>query len=74
MNKYLYFIVEGNVDVYKTVQYFDENDKLLKKEEKIMAVQAGDIIGEDTLWFDSNSYYSAKPQKCLVRTFCILNS
>jgi len=38
-----------------------------------MAIQEGDIIGEDTLWFESDAFYSARPQKCNVKTICVTN-
>ena len=53
-------LVEGRVNVSRLLQFYDENDILKKKDEIIMEIAPGDLIGEDYLWFNREATYSAR--------------
>ena len=51
INSKLLMIVDGRVSISKKMQYIDQNGILNKKDQLIMEIQGGDVIGEDFIWF-----------------------
>jgi len=45
-------IVEGKVNIYKAAEYYDEDGKVIRKDELIMEVGEGELVGEDAAWFE----------------------
>lgn len=58
--KKLHLIVEGAVMVSKRIAYHDENGLLRSRMEDIMELHEGDVVGEDKVWYDRSSYYTAR--------------
>ena len=53
-------LVEGRVNIVRIIEFLDENENLKKKEEIMMEIAPGEIIGEDFIWFNRPPSYSAK--------------
>ena len=56
----LYILLTGKVSIYKILEYLNENDEKIKKQQMIMDIFPGDVIGEDRLWYERNNHYSVK--------------
>ena len=52
-------VVSGRVNISRSITFFDENDMLKRKDQLIMEIDGGDVIGEDFIWFDRPCSYSA---------------
>jgi len=67
-------VVSGRVNISKSISFFDENDILKRKDQLIMEIEGGDVIGEDFIWFDRPCSYSARALSNTVRVLSIKNS
>ena len=56
-------VVEGRINISRFIQFLDENENLKKKDEIIMEIAPGDIIGEEFIWFNRLPSYSARVLK-----------
>ena len=70
----LYMVVSGRVSISKSIEFFDENGSLKRKDQLIMEIEGGDVIGEDFIWFDRPCSYSARALSNTVRVLSIRNS
>ena len=64
-------IVEGRVNIFKQVEFCDANGKRTKRDELIMEIEGGDVIGEDAIWFERACQYTARAARNPVRTLSI---
>ena len=55
------------------MEYLDENGIQKKKDQQIMEIEGGDVIGEDFLWFQRPCSYTAKAISNTVRVLSIKN-
>lgn len=56
----LFIIKEGQCALYKTMEIKDMLGVLIKRQEKIMDLDAGEMFGEDFICFAKENNYSIK--------------
>lgn len=58
--KDFYIVLKGKIGLSKKLEYYDEKEYKLSKEECLLEVESKSLLGEDRILFGRNNTYTAK--------------
>ena len=57
---HIFLINSGKAAIYKKIQYQNDLDETVTKNELITIIESGEILGEDKLWYNRENTYEIK--------------
>jgi CRP-like cAMP-binding protein len=70
----LFIVTHGKVKLFQKLSYLDQNENRQYREELVLELSTGQIIGEDFLFYNRDNTYTARASIMGTKCFVVTNS